>query len=82
MQYVLQFWDTCWRPESDRGQTEVGQGSEFGSERSYQISEEGNGIGLGFNLCVVPTRTICSMSYNFRTVIGGRSQTEIKQELD
>jgi len=34
-------------------------GSEFGSEWSYQLSEEGNGIGLGFNLCVAPTRMIC-----------------------
>jgi len=57
-------------------------GSEFGSGRSYQISEEGNGIGLGFNLCVAPTRTICGMSYYFGTVVGDRSRTEVGQRSD
>ena len=41
-----------------RSQSETGIGSEFRSEQSYQISEGGNRIGLGFNLCVVPTCTI------------------------
>jgi len=29
-------------------------GSEFKLEWSYQVSEEGNRIGLGFKLCVAP----------------------------
>jgi len=40
-------------------QSEARIGSEFRLEQSYQISEEGNRIGLGFNLCVASTRTIC-----------------------
>ena len=42
-----------------RSRSEAGIGSEFRSEQSYQVLEEGNRIGLGFNLCVVPTHTIC-----------------------
>ena len=57
-------------------------GSEFGLERSYQLLEEGNRIGLGFNLCVAPTCTICSMSYDFGTVIGDQSQMEAGQGSD
>ena len=51
-------------------------------ERSYQISEEGNRIGLSFNLCVAPTCMICSMSYDFETVVGDQSQTEVGQGSD
>ena len=42
-----------------QSQSEAGIGLEFGSEQSYQVSEEGNEIGLGLNLCVAPTHTIC-----------------------
>ena len=58
-----------------RSRSEAGIGSDFGSEQSYQILEEGNRIGLGFNLCVVPTRMICRMSYNF----GQSSETRVEQ---
>ena len=40
-------------------------GLEFGSEQSYQMSEEGNRIGLGFNLCVALTCTICRYVLQF-----------------
>ena len=61
------------RPEKGRSSDQNG---------GYQISEEGNRIGLGFNLCVAPTRTICSMSYYFRTVVGDWSWTEVGQGAD
>jgi len=34
--------------------SETGIGSEFRLEQSSQVSEEGNRIELGFNLCVMP----------------------------
>jgi len=39
-------------------------------------------VGLGFNLCVVPTRTIIGMSYNFGAEVRGWSRTEVGQWLD
>ena len=62
-----------------RSQSEAGIGSEFRSEQSYQISEGGNRIGLGINLCVAPTRTICGYVLLFQTVVGDWSRTRVRQ---
>jgi len=39
---------------------------EFGSEQSYHVSEEGNRIGLGFNLCVAPPRHYAEYDLQFQ----------------
>jgi len=61
-------------------------GLKFGSEQSYQILEEGNGIGLGFNLCVVPPQHYAGYVLQFwdgcwRPELDN-SQTEIGQKSE
>jgi len=64
--WILLFSVWCWKiggvgivSVMTQSRSEAGIGSEFRSEWSYQILEEGNGIGLGFNVCVAPTHMIC-----------------------
>jgi len=52
------------------------------SEHNQQIMEEGNRTGLGFNLCIAPTGTLCGRSYNSRLVIGDWSYTKVRQGSD
>jgi len=56
--------------------------SEFGSEQSYQISEEGNRIGLGFNLCVALARTICRYVRQFWNSCWRPESTVVRQWSD
>jgi len=55
-----------WSTVMNRSQSGSEIGLEFRSEQSYQILEEGNRIGLGFNLCIVPTRMICRYVLQFQ----------------
>jgi len=66
----------------NQSQSEAGIGLEFRLKQSYQVSEEGNRKGLGFNLCVVPLNTMQGISYNFGTVIRDWSWTEVRQKWD
>ena len=74
--------DSCYDPT----QSETGIWSELRSEQSYQILEESNEIGLGFNLCVAPTRMICRFVLEFRNsgqrLESNRGRARVGQESE
>ena len=61
-------------------------GSKFRSEQSYQVLKEGNRIGLGFNLCVVPPQHYAGYVIQFQDghqrLESDKSQTRVRQGSD